>query len=357
MPTASKTTWSSLKVGVLSLVALFLLGVLVFLLTGQGGLFRSEVPLYTYMNDSAALTKGSGVRLNGILIGEVKDVSLSGSVQPDRVVRITMEVREDMLRNIPTDSTVTLAAENVLGSKFLNIRRGLRGDAIARGGEVRSLPNPSFDEFVASGNNLLVSLQGIITRVDKIVGLVETGQGSIGKFLVDDELYRRVVGTVREVQTLSATLNSDKGTIGKLVQDPALYNDVRASLARVDKLVADLEAGQGTAGKFLKDPALYNEAQSTIAGVRRVVDDLNAGKGTAGKLLKSDELNNEITGLIRRLDNTIDRLNAGEGTIGQLLTNAQLYDSLNGTTAELQGLLKDFRANPKKFLRIKLALF
>jgi len=30
---------------------------------------------------------------------------------------------------------------------------------------------------------------------------------------------------------------------------------------------------------------------------------------------------------------------------------------MNGATRELQSLFKDIRANPKKFLRIKLALF
>ena len=37
--------------------------------------------------------------------------------------------------------------------------------------------------------------------------------------------------------------------------------------------------------------------------------------------------------------------------------NPQLYETLNGATREMQALLKDMRANPKKFLRIKLALF
>jgi hypothetical protein len=34
-----------------------------------------------------------------------------------------------------------------------------------------------------------------------------------------------------------------------------------------------------------------------------------------------------------------------------------LYDSLNGATREFQSLAKDMRANPKKFLTIRLALF
>jgi phospholipid/cholesterol/gamma-HCH transport system substrate-binding protein len=53
----------------------------------------------------------------------------------------------------------------------------------------------------------------------------------------------------------------------------------------------------------------------------------------------------------------IDKVNSGQGTIGQLLVNQQLYDNLNGATREMHLLMKDFRSNPKKFLRIKLAIF
>jgi phospholipid/cholesterol/gamma-HCH transport system substrate-binding protein len=37
--------------------------------------------------------------------------------------------------------------------------------------------------------------------------------------------------------------------------------------------------------------------------------------------------------------------------------NPAMYENLDGLTREMQGLMKDFRANPKKFLRIKLAIF
>jgi phospholipid/cholesterol/gamma-HCH transport system substrate-binding protein len=60
---------------------------------------------------------------------------------------------------------------------------------------------------------------------------------------------------------------------------------------------------------------------------------------------------------IARLDLILDKVNSGQGTIGQLLTNPQMYENLNGATRELHGLMRDFRANPKKFLRIKLAIF
>jgi phospholipid/cholesterol/gamma-HCH transport system substrate-binding protein len=43
--------------------------------------------------------------------------------------------------------------------------------------------------------------------------------------------------------------------------------------------------------------------------------------------------------------------------VGQLLVNPQLYENLTGATEEIRSLMKDFRANPKKFLTIQLKLF
>ena len=90
---------------------------------------------------------------------------------------------------------------------------------------------------------------------------------------------------------------------------------------------------------------------------KKLLDDLNSGKGTAGKLLKDEELYKRLNQLVANLNGSIDKMNAGQGSLGQLLVNPQLYESLNGVTRETQALLKDIRANPKKFLRIKLALF
>ena len=357
MPSPKKVAWSQLHVGVLVVIAMVILVVLVFLITGSKGLFMKDAVVYTYMDDSAALTEGSAVRLNGIIIGKVARIELSGSTEDNRIVRLILEVQENRLPQIPVDSLAAIGAENVLGTKYVNIKKGKAVATIKPGGELKSLDTREFDEMVQSGYALLTTLQGMVKRVDAIVGLVENGKGSIGKLLVDDELYNRVLAIERDVQKVSGALASGQGTIGKLLYDDTLYQEIRTPVARLDSLLQDLQKGQGTAGKLLKDAALYDEIHGTVKDVRRLVDDLNAGKGTAGKLLKSDELHQQISATIARLDTMLDKLNSGQGTLGQLLVNPQLYESLNGTTREMHELMKDFRANPKKFLRIKLALF
>ncbi|MBZ5608913.1 MAG: MlaD family protein [Acidobacteriia bacterium] len=357
MPLQAKARWARLKVGLLAIGAMTILAILVFLITGNTNIFESNALVYSYMSDAAALTKGADVNLNGIPVGKVRSITLSGSKDPQRLVRLEMEVPERTLRDIPVDSVSQISAANVLGTKYINIKSGKSETTVRPGQEIPSINTEEIQDLVQQGFGVLNSLQHTVERMDRIIGLVESGQGSIGKLLVDETLYDHFLAIVDQVKQLADVLGSDKGTFGKLIYDRELYDDFRKTLGRVDNVVEGLQQGQGTAGKLLKDPAMYNELQATLTDIHKIVTDLNEGKGDAGKLLKSDELHKELADSIARIDQMIDKINSGQGTIGQLLVNPQLYDNLNGATREMHLLMQDFRANPKKFLRIKLAIF
>jgi phospholipid/cholesterol/gamma-HCH transport system substrate-binding protein len=357
MAIQNRATWARLKVGILAIFAMSILAVLIFLITGQTNIFEHQVIIYTYMADAAALTDGAPVNLDGIPVGKVKMIRLSGSKDPMRLVRIEMQLPEHTLRDIPNDSIASISSANVLGTKYINIKSGKSTTPVGPDQELPSENTGEIQDLVQQGFGVLNSLRDTVERVDKIVGLVETGKGSIGKLLVDETLYNHFLQIVDEAQQLVSALNSDKGTLGKLIYDPALYNQFQGTVGRVDTLLQQLQAGQGTAGKLLKDPALYNQAEDTVKGLKTLVDNLNAGKGTAGQLLTSEDLSNQLKATIAKIDTVIDKVNSGQGTIGQLLVNPQLYDNLNGATREMHLLMQDFRANPKKFLRIKLSIF
>ncbi|MCL6506663.1 MAG: MlaD family protein [Bryobacteraceae bacterium] len=341
----------------MAIVAMVILAVLIFLLTGTKKLFVTKASLRTYMDDSAALAVGAPVRLNGIIIGNVTRVGLSGEKIPRRVVRIDMSVDASMLSRIPVDSQAAISAENVLGTKFINIKMGQSAETVRDGAEIPSKDVSEFEEVVQSGYDVMVAARDLLRRIDGVVRDVEDGRGTIGKLLVDEELYKRLTGTVAEAQKVTQAISSGQGTVGRLLYDESLYNEVRSTVQRLDEIVQNVQEGQGTAGKLLRDPSLYDDARKAVAELNKLVEDLNAGKGTAGKLLKDEELHRQIQTTLARLEDTVEKLNNGQGTLGQLMVNPQLYESLNGVSRELEALLKDFRANPRKFLRIKLALF
>jgi phospholipid/cholesterol/gamma-HCH transport system substrate-binding protein len=357
MAERSKVRWSQLKVGVVALAALLIAAVFIFLLTSKRGLFTSYAFLRTYMSDASGLQDGTPVLLNGISIGYLDKLQLTSSANLRRAVELDLQIRERYLSEIPVDSVAQIAAANLLGDEVLNITKGKSAQHVSPGAELLSAQTQDIPQLMAGMSSLLMSFQGIVNRIDNLMAGVEQGKGTIGKFLNDPELYNRSVGIVAEAQQLLIDARKGGGTLSKLIYDPGLYNDLQSPIKRVDALLAELQSGKGTAGKFMSDPALFDQAAAIEGQIKELLADLQAGKGTAGKLLKDDQVAQRLDTLLARLNTTMDKINSGQGTAGQFLDNPQLYDAITGATREFQGLAKDIRTNPKKFLRIQLKLF
>ncbi len=358
MPGKEKVGWAKFRVGILGIVALFFVTLLVFLLTGSLDWFTKKADLHVYLSDAAGLGTGGPVRINGIGAGKVTGVGLSGETNPQRIIKVDFQVDQDMLRQIPVNSVASVGSDNLLGStKFLEIDKGTSPAVIQPGATMQASNTQQFDQLVKQGFGVLDSAQAILNKISDIITQVQSGSGTIGKMLVDPSLYNSLQNTVVQVQQLATTLNSRTGSIGRLVNDPTLYNQVQVLVTRLDSITQGLQNGQGSAGLLFKDRKLYDDLDKDLTQLNTILDNLNAGKGTAGQLLASDKLGNQLSTTLQKVDSTIDKMNSGQGTLGQLMVNPQLYDAATGSTKELQGMLKDFRANPKKYLSIKLHIF
>ena len=251
MPQQTKIKWAQLRVGVMAIVALSILGYLIFLLSGSQGLFKSKSDLFAYVSDSADIAEGAPVRLNGIVVGKVRKVALSGSNDPHRVVKIDMQVDDEYLTAIPVDSKSLVAQSNLLSTRYMNITKGVGTQTVKAGAELQSGSTPALEDLFQRGDTTLAALQETIKKVDGIIDAVQVGHGTIGKLLADETLYNHILDLSNEagrlVAGLNSTMNSDQNTIGKLFHDNnELYNDVRDSLGRVNHLVDDIDHGPGS---------------------------------------------------------------------------------------------------------------
>jgi len=357
MASAKRVHWAELRTGILAVVAMIIAGALIFLLTGQSNLFGGNFHLRTYMEDAAGMVANDPVRVNGILVGYIGSIRLSGSRDPKRTVEIEMVIQNKYLDQIPEDSKSAIDAANLLGSKFVNITKGTHPKHVEPGGEIQSLQTQDVPQILAQSSSLLSQFQTILGRVDGLLAIVESGQGNIGKLIKDDTLYDRLNATAAEVEQLVKDVKNSNGTISHLLYDDQLYTDIRKPIQRIDDMLAQVQQGKGTLGKAIYDPQIYDEARAAITDAKTMLNNLNAGKGTAGKLLTDDQVYAQLTQISQKVNTAIDKINSGQGTIGQLMINPQLYDSMNGASRELNALLKDVRSNPKKFLSIKLAIF
>jgi phospholipid/cholesterol/gamma-HCH transport system substrate-binding protein len=357
VPSQKQLQWSQLKVGLTVVFASVTLGVLLFLMTGTGGLFTPKLTLRAYFDNASGLRKGAPVRLSGVDIGSVTDLQIVPSKQPTPV-EVTMTVSSKHQDGLRKDSLAELSTAGVLGETYIDI-----DSSQAKGPEIRdgdTLPAhfvPDFSDVVRASQSTLQNLQALETRVDRILAFVESGNGSVGKLIYDPALYNRLNGVISQFQTLVTQVNEGKGTLGKLVADDELYNKLNGTVDKVNVLIDDLNAGKGTAGKLLKDPALYDNANQTIANVKQLTDDINAGKGALGKFAKDEVLANKLQNTINKLSDISDQLAAGQGTAGKFLHDSTLYDNSNNLLLESRELIKAVRQDPKKYLTIKLKIF
>ncbi len=357
MPSQKQLKWSQLKVGITVVAASIVFLLLVFLMSGSGGLFTKKIILKSYFFDAQGLRVGAPVRLSGVDIGNVSQIRIVPN-QPLAPVEVTMKINTKYRFNLKKDSRTLLSTAGVLGETYINI-----DSSKATGPEVRPcdvLPTseePGYQDVMRSTQNALQNMQALLARMDRIVAFVESGQGSVGKLIYDAALYNRLNATVNDFQKLVGAIAQGQGSLGKLIVSDDLYNKASASLEKINVLIDDLNAGKGTAGKLLKDPSLYDTAHETVANFKQLTDDINSGKGALGTLTKDQEFAKKLQNTMNRISSITDRLDAGEGSAGRFLHDPTLYDNTNKLLADTQELVKAIRQNPKKYLTIHLKVF
>lgn len=211
MPSQQQLRWSELKVGATVIVASVALVVLIFLMTGSGGLFVRKIKLKAYFDDAGGLREGAPVRLQGVDLGNVVGVK----VVPDRgltPVEITMKVTTKYDFNLRKDSTASLTTAEVLGETFVNISSaGAKGPPVQDGDTLPTTVQPDLNDVMRASQSTLQNMQTLETRLDHILSFIESGQGSIGKLVFDDSLYKQFNNTVIEFGTLVNQIAAGKG--------------------------------------------------------------------------------------------------------------------------------------------------
>ncbi len=349
MPSPEEVTWAKFRVATMIGCAIGIISVLVYLLLGGVDAFLPSVNVYAYLKDVSGIQKGSAVQFNGIRVGQVTQVTLSGLKDSNKAVRVDMVIINRFLSAIPGDSTVEVTALNILDEKFVNVNEGKSRQHLMPGGELRASPpaniNPA--DILAGGRQILAQL-------DAVVHDMETGQGNIGKLVKGEEMYDSMLHKVSEFQRAVHAASNRSTFTGSLIFDESDYAKLRAPVQRLDHALAEVQSGQGTAGQLLKNPAQYEKFRKTVGDLNRALADLNAGKGPSGKLLKDDELYRRINRIVQDLNSQMDAFNAGESALGRFMVDSSLYEILEGSTKNLAETLKELRENPKKYLRPKL---
>jgi phospholipid/cholesterol/gamma-HCH transport system substrate-binding protein len=340
-----------MRVTLLVLVGAFLSSTEMYLLAGGAGdFFDRKTTLTTYMPDAEGVTTESEVRLSGIHIGDVRKIELTGSLDPDRIVRAQMRILTRYLKNIPADSQTDVNADTIVAVKYIDIAEGKSPLPIAENAILPSRPAESSTDRT----NLMEAVKERLTKIDELLVEMTTPGSATGKFIGDSTMYDKFVAGIAVAQTQINSYLNPQSELGRAVYSAEKYNQGHDALVRFDNMLVAIQNGEGSVGHLFASDAQYNDYVRRLTDLRASLADIKAGKGGLGALLEDDASYNRAVRLLADTNRKIAALNAGDGTTGRLLTDAQLYESLNGSLQHLEALLKDLRGNPQKYLRIKV---
>jgi phospholipid/cholesterol/gamma-HCH transport system substrate-binding protein len=338
MPSVLQVRWAKFRVATLSAVALLILLVLVYLLTG-GTLLQPKTHLYVYINDATGLGSGSPVRVDGIGVGVVDSVGFSGSKDPLRIIRVQMTIERERLPSITDDSIAQISNDSFIGDKFVDITTGKSPGHIAENGELHFKAQPDLMRSVD-----LTDFEHQLRAVDETLADIETGRLPFGQFIIGDQVYNSMRRRFAELQNSLKRAEATNAQVGGLLYTDALYRNIHAPILQLDQKIAFLQSGQGELGRLLRDPAQFQQLRGMLQDLQKSIADARQAD-----FMQSGDTYSGWSEAVASLSRQVDNVNSS-----RLLNAADVYESLNGAARETQKSIKDFRENPRKYLRLKI---
>ena len=265
MPSQQQLRWSQLRVGITVIVATLTLAFFIFLMGGEIGLFTSKIILLAYFDNTSGVTVGAPVSLQGLTIGNVKEIRIVPG-RPLEPVQITMKVNTRYQFLLRKDTRATIGTAGVLGASFIDLdSRDAKGPEVKDGDVLKAEVAPGLQEVVKASQSTLANLNILVKRLDGIVTSIEKGPGTLYDLINDPTLFNRANAILSDIQKIINDVNGGKGTIGELLKDNTMARKLNASLDKVNGMLDDIQAGKGNLGLFIKDRALYDNSPDNAA--------------------------------------------------------------------------------------------
>jgi phospholipid/cholesterol/gamma-HCH transport system substrate-binding protein len=294
------------KVGFLVSSSLIILYLGIKFLKGSD-VFNPAGTYFARYENVDGLMPSNPIFLHGFQVGLVRKIRVNQSRQNQ--VLVEMEIDKDIL--IGDSAVATLSNNGFLGGKMIVLHTGKAGTE-RKTDTLLSEVAPGLTSMIEDRAQPMVDRA---TRlVDNVDILVKTFQPTAEKLNL----------TLDAITRLSNTGNTVVGNS---------QADLKNITANLEKLSAALLESE-------------KQLRTIMAKVNTLGDSLNKAEiaGTLKALHRTTE----------QLNQTLSGINEGRGTAGKLIKNDSLYQNLNASSASLNALLKDLKANPKRYIHFSV---
>ncbi|TCC90566.1 MCE family protein [Pedobacter frigiditerrae] len=291
------------KVGVLAAFAIALLIIGYNFLKGNS-IFSSETELFAMYTQVDGLGVSKPVLINGFQIGRVDKLEL----QEDGRIKATLKIKDEYL--IPINTIARLESTDLLGGKAVVMVLGNSKEYAKDGYVLNANVEKSLMESVQpvqkKAEMIITKMDSILTSVNAILN--PNFQKNVDKsFTSIASTLASLEGTSKKVDALVGSESSKLSAILSNVE--TITVNFKNNGAKIDAILTNLNTVTDKAAA-LNFKATIDNANKAVADLQGMVSDLKGGKGSLGKLLNDDEMYKNLTNAAKNLDNLMIDLKA-----------------------------------------------
>jgi phospholipid/cholesterol/gamma-HCH transport system substrate-binding protein len=250
------------------------LGILLFILAiyfigEKQQLFRSTFRLSGVFKDVAGLQVGNNVRLSGINVGTIDNISIIS----DTSVRVIILVDENTRQFIKKDAVAGIGSEGLMGNKVLVISPGTGGEKTIENDDVIATSQPiDVDDIMKSLKSTMDNTAYITGDLAKISTNIESGKGTIGRLMMDKTWREDIQSTIINLKdgsvgfrTFMEKTNELDSILVRLNKTIDNTSSITYDLSRITN---NIQSGEGMIGKMLMDQSMGQNLDSTLINLK-----------------------------------------------------------------------------------------
>ena len=301
----------------------------------------TETEVQVLLRDVGQLASGNAVKFRGVNIGRVGAIAVETG---GSAVRIELLLEGDWI--LDGDAVVVVAPESMFGdwqAEIVTRSHFPRFDYYEVPADERFVDGirvlggytlPDLSRLTAVGDEVAQNLASLTDRFDRAFS---------------DETADQLAQAIDNMQQLTATL-------GRVVEEQStlftsIAEDVRTA---TDEIATALSSARGSLESI--DAVLSSgEVDSILVNTRVITQGLRDMPGDISSASES------LSGTLARADSTMlalnritDLMERGEGSLGRLISDTAFAVRAEGLLEELNLLMQDLRANPRKYVRLSI---
>lgn len=302
---------TEIKVGLVGLGVLILLFFGIKFLKGID-IFNKEVNYYVLYKDVSGMHQSNYIYLNGMKVGYIKSIKAMDNRAENFLVTISISSKVNMTK----DSKIVLFNADMLGSKALRLELG-QGELLHKGDTIKG------EREVGMLDKLGTAITPMAENLDSIL--------SATKSILNQQNRDNIQRTLANLESTSRKLNELSRQFDGLVDSEK--SKIRNIIANTESITSNLKDN--------------NERLSNIISrIDQITD--TVAQANIGSTLS------ETSQTIERLNKVLGIIENGKGNLGLLINDEGLYRNLNESARKLDALIEDFKANPKKYVKISV---